>query len=99
MEESLYGLFSVFSIIYAIVLTILCFGPGIIFSIGSSVILLFCLTYLGLFNQNPETGIYVINEMFISEWIFHPMNFLSGPILASILTMSIKLQIMDNKGG
>lgn len=86
--ESYYGLFSVFSIVYTLILTVLFLGKGF-YNIIWALILVWCIT---LFDYNAETEMFVINEEGgISMWIFHPMNFVGGLILALGLSISIKM--------
>jgi hypothetical protein len=94
--DSLYGLFSVFSIFYTIVLIILFLGKGL-GQVIWPIILLVCLSQTSVFEINPTTEMFIINETLIPMWIFHPMNFLGGLILALIISISVKRQIRNNQ--
>jgi len=94
--DSLYGLFSVFSIFYALVLIILFLGKGL-GQVIWPIILLVCATQTSLFEINPTTDMFVVNETLVPVYIFHPMNFLGGLILALIVSVSIKQQIKNNQ--
>lgn len=84
---SYYGLFSAFSIFYTLVLLVLFIGKGF----GQIIwpIILFVATY-NEFDVNEVAGIYVINET-VPMWVFHPLNFLGGLILALIIYVFIVL--------
>lgn len=93
---SLFGLFSVFSIFYALVLIILFLGKGLL-QIIWPIILLVCLYQTSIFEINPETDMFVINETLVPVYIFHPMSLLSSPILAFFFALSIRLGISDSR--
>lgn len=93
---SLFGLFSAFSIFYALVLIILFLGKGLLQVIWP-IVLLVCLTQTSIFEINPETDMFIINETLVPAYIFHPMNFLGGLILALIVSVSIRSQIKENQ--
>ena len=86
--DSYYGLFSVFSIVYALALIVLFLGKGF----GQIIypIILFVATY-NLFAVNPETNMYVINET-VPMWMFHPMNLFGGLLLALIVSIGLKFR-------
>jgi len=88
--DSYYGLFSVFSIVYAIALVVLFLGKGF----GQVIwpIILFIATY-NLFSVNQETGMYLINETLVPMWLFHPMNLFGGLLLAVIVSVFMKLKL------
>ena len=92
-----FGLFSAFSIFYAVILTILFLGKGFRQVIWP-VILLICFFKGFDLEINPETGMYVINETLVPEWIFHPMNFVVGLMLALIISISIRWGQIDAGG-
>jgi hypothetical protein len=87
--QSYYGLFSVFSIIYALGLTVLFLDKGL----GQVIwpIILFVCSY-NWFEVNPETNMYLINEAIVPMWLFHPMGLFGGLLLAVILSIGLKFR-------
>ena len=93
---SLFGLFSVFSVSYAIILTMVFLTKGL-GQVVWAMLLLFCFSYNFGWEVNPVTDMYVINETLVPVWIFHPMNLLGGLILALIVSISIRLWGSENE--
>ena len=87
--DSYYGLFSVFSVCYALILTVIFMGVGI----GQIIwpIILFVCSY-NLFEVNPETNMYVINQT-VPMILFHPMNLFGSILLAVIITIFAKMNL------
>ena len=85
--DSYYGLVSVFSIVYAFILTVLFLGKGF----GQIIwpIILFVSTY-NEFAVNEVTEMYVINET-VPMWLFHPMNLFGGLLWAVIISIFLKM--------
>ncbi len=87
---SYYGLFSIFSLFYALCLIFLFISKGfgqVIWPI---------IVFFGSYNEfsvNPETEMYVINETLVPMWLFHPMGLFGGLLLAVIIFVFLKLDL------
>ena len=87
--DSHWALFCVVGVVYTLILTLLFLGKGLLQVIWA-IILAVCVLYL--FEINPDTDMFVINEELVPMWIFHPLCLIFSPIYAAAIVISIRLQ-------
>ena len=87
---SYYGLFSIFSLFYALCLIFLFATRG--FGQVIYPIIVFFASY-NEFSVNEATNMYVINETLVPMWLFHPLNLFGGLLLAVIIFFFLKLDL------
>lgn len=92
--DSYWALFCVVGVVYTLILTLLFYGKGLL-QIIWTIILAVCAIYL--FEINPTTEMFVINEELVPMWIFHPLCLVGSPILAVIFVISIRMQEYQNR--
>ncbi len=89
----LWAIFNVVGILYCVGATILLYKKGLI-QVFWLIILAIGTT---LFEVNPETDVYFVNEELLPVWMFHPGCFLAGLIVALIMNFALLMYEADKE--